>query len=59
MCAHSECLYIVSVFLPQVIVVAIKNRNLAAPESSHELYEINAKETDFSEPKLAHTDQFR
>lgn len=39
--------------------MAIKNRSLSPPESPDELYEINDKVTDFTEPKLAHTDQFR
>ncbi|WKA02580.1 hypothetical protein VitviT2T_020751 [Vitis vinifera] len=41
-----------------VIVVAIKNRSLSPPESPGELYEINDQVTDFTDPKLAHTDQF-
>ncbi|GLT70297.1 hypothetical protein SLA2020_423870 [Shorea laevis] len=45
--------------IAQVIVVAIKNRKLALPESPDELYEINDKETISSDPKIAHTNQFR
>ncbi|KAK4378777.1 hypothetical protein RND71_000639 [Anisodus tanguticus] len=43
----------------QVIFAAINNRKLKIPENSDELYEINEKESDSSEPKLAHTKQFR
>ncbi|XP_019231318.1 PREDICTED: protein NRT1/ PTR FAMILY 4.5-like isoform X2 [Nicotiana attenuata] len=43
----------------QVIKVAIRNRKLQLPENPEELYEINVKESDSSEPKIAHTDQFR
>ncbi|XP_009795124.1 protein NRT1/ PTR FAMILY 4.5-like [Nicotiana tabacum] len=43
----------------QVIVVAIENRNLQIPENIDELYEINDKESDSSQQKLAHTKQFR
>ncbi|KAF3616274.1 protein NRT1/ PTR FAMILY 4.5 [Capsicum chacoense] len=43
----------------QVIVVAIKNRKLEIPKNSEELYEISDKECDSSQPKLAHTNQFR
>ncbi|KAM2468519.1 hypothetical protein FF1_010184 [Malus domestica] len=42
----------------QVIVVAIKNRNLPQPGSSHQLYEISEKESNYNEEKIAHTDQF-
>ncbi|TMX05128.1 hypothetical protein EJD97_002176 [Solanum chilense] len=43
----------------QVIVVAINNGKLQLPENSEELYEISEKESDSSQPKLAHTKQFR
>ncbi|CAL8166029.1 unnamed protein product [Prunus armeniaca] len=43
----------------QVIVVAIKNRRLPQPGSPQELYEISEKESNYSEEKIAHTDQFR
>ncbi|KAM1160083.1 hypothetical protein ACFX13_033934 [Malus domestica] len=42
----------------QVIVVAIKNRRLPQPESSHELYEISEKESNYTEEKITHTHQF-
>lgn len=45
--------------ISQVIVVAIKNRRLPQPGSPQELYEISEKESNYSEEKIAHTDQFR
>lgn len=43
----------------QVIIAAIRNRNLNLPENSNELYEIGDRERDTSEEKLVHTNQFR
>lgn len=43
----------------QVISVAIRNRKVHLPDNPEQLYEINEKESDLSEPKIAHTDQFR
>ncbi|KAL3538368.1 hypothetical protein ACH5RR_001734 [Cinchona calisaya] len=44
----------------QVIVVAIKNRNLPHPNSPSELYELNEKESSIStDQKIQHTEQFR
>ncbi|KAL2491041.1 Protein NRT1/PTR FAMILY 4.3 [Abeliophyllum distichum] len=45
--------------ISQVIVAAIKNRKLPLPESPSELYEINEKESTFTEAKIVHTEQFR
>ncbi|KAK4337800.1 hypothetical protein RND71_042287 [Anisodus tanguticus] len=43
----------------QVISVAIRNRKVQLPDNPDQLYEINEKQPDSSEPKIAHTDQFR
>ncbi|XP_057801698.1 protein NRT1/ PTR FAMILY 4.6-like [Salvia miltiorrhiza] len=43
----------------QVIITAVRNRNLKFPESSVELYEADDKEKDTSAEELAHTNQFR
>uniref|UniRef100_M1CYX5 Nitrate transporter n=1 Tax=Solanum tuberosum TaxID=4113 RepID=M1CYX5_SOLTU len=43
----------------QVIVVATNNGKQQLLENSEELYEISEKECDSSQPKLAHTKQFR
>ncbi|GFZ20603.1 hypothetical protein Acr_28g0013080 [Actinidia rufa] len=43
----------------QVIVVAIRNRNLSLPQNSDQLYEMSEKERDPSEEKVSHTNQFR
>ncbi|XP_075494352.1 protein NRT1/ PTR FAMILY 4.5-like [Primulina tabacum] len=45
--------------IAEVIVVATKNRGLSPPESHSELYEINEKDAEFAEAKIAHTEQFR
>lgn len=45
--------------IAQVIVLAIKNGSFSLPEHPSELYEINDKETVFTEDKIPHTDQFR
>ncbi|KAL3530100.1 hypothetical protein ACH5RR_009422, partial [Cinchona calisaya] len=39
--------------ISQVIVAAIRNRNVKVPENSHELYEVDDKDT------ISHTSQFR
>ncbi|KAH6836998.1 hypothetical protein C2S53_014241 [Perilla frutescens var. hirtella] len=44
--------------ISQVIVTAIRNRNMKLPENSDELYQIDDKEKDTSEENLAHTNQF-
>ncbi|PSR90114.1 Protein NRT1/ PTR FAMILY 4.5 like, partial [Actinidia chinensis var. chinensis] len=43
----------------QVIVVAIRNRNLSLPQNADQLYEMSEKERDPSEEKVSHTNQFR
>ncbi|KAK3035182.1 hypothetical protein RJ639_034570, partial [Escallonia herrerae] len=44
--------------IAQVIVLAIRNRNLSLPENPHQLYEIDDEERDASEERVLHTDQF-
>ncbi|KAL1567880.1 hypothetical protein AAHA92_03307 [Salvia divinorum] len=43
----------------QVIITAVRNRNLKFPDSSDKLYEADDKEGHTSAEKLAHTNQFR
>lgn len=43
----------------QVIITAVSNRNLKLPETMDELYQVDDRERDTSEEKLAHTNQFR
>ncbi|WOL16711.1 protein NRT1/ PTR FAMILY 4.5-like [Canna indica] len=45
--------------LIRVVVVASRNRKLAVPEKSDELYEVNEKEADESEEILPRTSQLR
>ncbi|KZV43692.1 hypothetical protein F511_00243 [Dorcoceras hygrometricum] len=47
------------VSIAQVLVVATKNRGLLPPGSHTDLYEINEKEAEFTETRIAHTQQFR
>lgn len=43
----------------QVIITAVSNRNLKLPETMDKLYQVDDRERDTSEEKLAHTNQFR
>ncbi|XP_065030499.1 protein NRT1/ PTR FAMILY 4.5-like [Musa acuminata AAA Group] len=45
--------------LIQVVVVAFKNRKLAVPQNSDDLYEINEKVDEHVEEKLPHSSQLR